>query len=146
MSPAKTFDLQRVKFWQKILGLRDHKILPFVVGGDRMRAVTGEKPGGETASGFVEVYRQNNISKMWLNRETDDSQSADFIMCHEVLHLLNDGFYRFARDVVDCYVSDPTTKAYLLGNLEHETELLTCRLTEGYMRLKAMGERKKAGV
>lgn len=135
---AKTYDLRLVKVWQRILGLNDRRIRSFVVSGDEIHRLAECEPSEDAPSGFVMNYHSHDISRIWFNRDTVDTNSSEHIILHEVTHIATDDAYRFCRNLINDFIADGATKQHLLDELEGENELQTNRLTRAFLRLKTM--------
>ena len=134
---AKTYDLRLVKWWRRILALNDRRIQAIVVSGDEMHRLSQSEPNEDSPSGYAVSSYNHQASRIWLNRDAEDIESAEHIILHEVLHVETDDMYRFTRNLINNFIPDAATKQHLHDELECHNERQTNRLTRAFLRLKA---------
>jgi hypothetical protein len=141
---AKTFTNwgPLVKFWQRILGLRDWEL----VWNCREQIYLRGLGWSEDTKGCNEVEELRRYTNLSFCSDEVDYKGADHVVCHELLHTVLHPLFRTIDNIIIHHINDETVRKHLHGEVRRELEIATDDITRAMMRLKRMGGKAKTGV
>jgi hypothetical protein len=137
---AKTFTEwgPLVKFWQRVLGLRDWEFS----WTSREQVYLRGLGWSENTSGCNEVDDARRYVKLAFCEDEVDFKGPDHVVCHEMLHTLLHPVFHTAGEIIDHHVTDEAARKYLHAQVRGQIETVTDDIARAMLRLKRMGKGK----
>jgi hypothetical protein len=101
---------------------------------------------GANKAGFCDAVPTRRWATVAVNLSPGDKTDPEHSLIHEECHILSNDVWMAILRMMDTFITDAHTREYVKDEVGAKVETMVDKMASAMLRLKAMGERKKAGV